>query len=115
MPAPKSKELPVIDRKEALERLGGDTAFLDELLDLYKEEYRTRSATMKKTLAGGKFKEFAEAAHSLKGSSANLSLPALRAAALAAEEAGKAKDPAKAKAALETLEAESKRLNALRG
>jgi HPt (histidine-containing phosphotransfer) domain-containing protein len=110
MPALKSEELPVIDREEALERLGGDTAFLDELLTLYKKEYRARSAAMKKALAGRKFKEFAEAAHSLKGSSANLSLPALRAAALAAEEAGKAKDAGKAAAAFGALEKEFKRL-----
>jgi HPt (histidine-containing phosphotransfer) domain-containing protein len=109
MPARKSKGKPVFLRQEALERVGGDVEFLEELLALYEKEYRIRSAQLKKALAGGNFKSVHEIGHTLKGSSANLSLPGLRDAALSVEMAGKAADADAARLALEALEREHRR------
>jgi HPt (histidine-containing phosphotransfer) domain-containing protein len=109
MPSRKSKEpLPFL-RPEALERVGGDAEFLDELLALYKKEFRARSAQLKKVLAAGDFGSLREIGHGLKGSSANLSLPGLLEAALQMEMAGKAADPAAARRAMEALEREYRR------
>ena len=106
----KSEGPPPILRQEVLDRIGGEADFLEELLELYEEEYRSKIAKMKKALAGNKFQTVAELGHGLKGSSANLSLPGLREAALAVETAGKAKNAAAARKGLEALEREHRRL-----
>jgi HPt (histidine-containing phosphotransfer) domain-containing protein len=115
MPVPKSEELLPILRQEVLDRIGGDADFLNELLELYNEEFRTKTAQIKKALAGKNFEALRELGHGLKGSSANLSLPGLREAALAVETAGKAKDGAAAQSGLEALEREYRRLKAFLG
>ncbi len=115
MPARKSEGPQPFLRQEALDRIGGETDFLDELLELYEKEYRSKTVQLKKALAGNKFQTVAEIGHGLKGSSANLSLPGLRDAALAVETAGKAKNAAAARKGLEALEREHRRLREFLG
>lgn len=99
-----------IDRKEALERIGGDEAFLQELLDIYDEEFEKKYGELEKAIQDKDFQAIREAGHYLKGASANLSLPALREAAWKMEQAGQNQDLKGAKEALGNLEKEYRRL-----
>ena len=109
MPAKNDENVPFL-RSEALERLGGDADFLTELLALFDEEYASKMEGLNAAVAGGDFKSVRELGHGLKGSSANLSLPGIRKAALAMENAGKAEDPAAAQKALHSLAEEYRKL-----
>lgn len=109
MPARKSDGAHPFLRQEALDRVGGEAEFLDELLALYEKEFRSQTARLKKALTAGNFESVREIGHGLKGTSANLSLPGLRDAALAVEMAGKAGSAAAARKALEALEREHRR------
>jgi HPt (histidine-containing phosphotransfer) domain-containing protein len=106
MPARKSEAPAAFLRQEALDRIGGEVDFLEELLELYEKEFRSQTAKLKKALTAGKFEAVREIGHGLKGSSANLSLPGLRDAALAVEMSGKARNAAAVRQALEALERE---------
>ncbi len=99
-----------IDVADALARVGNDRAFLKELLDIYAEDLATRVAGLRGALARGDLKAIEQLGHSIKGSSANLSLAPLRDRAAAIELAGKANDAAKALANLDALEREFLRL-----
>lgn len=80
-----------IDFIEVLDRIGGDASFLRELLDIYFQEYEKKKSLLDRAIAGQDFTQLAELGHSLKGSSANLSLPRLRKTAYLLEMAGKEK------------------------
>lgn len=110
MPARKSEGSPPMLRQEALDRIGGEADFLDELMELYEKEYRAMTARLIQALAANEFQTVAEIGHGLKGSSANLSLPGLCQAALAVEMAGKSKNAAAVRKGLEALEREHRRL-----
>ena len=111
---PRTSAPPII-RKEVLKRIGGEEAFLLELLDLYSREFALKTKAMEKAVRKADFKALRELGHGLKGSSANLSLPGLVAAALALETAAEAEDIAGARAALDRLKDEFARLKAYRG
>ncbi|MCX6560339.1 MAG: Hpt domain-containing protein [Candidatus Aminicenantes bacterium] len=113
-PARPDRTLP-LDRAEALERIGGDEAFLDELLALYDEEYAAKSAAITSALEAGDLDQVRSLGHGLKGASANLSLPGLREAAQAIETAGREKNGPAAGTALQRLEEEYKALKAFLG
>jgi HPt (histidine-containing phosphotransfer) domain-containing protein len=95
---------PPINRAEALERIGGDPDFLNELLGIYSDEFVLRVKELRAALNGKDFKRMQELGHSLKGSSANLSLPALQQAAMDIEMAGREKDIQIAKNSFSELE-----------
>lgn len=99
-----------INRTEALERIGGDPDFLKELLGIYEEEFLLRIKELRRVVNGKEFTAIRELGHSLKGSSANLSLPGLQQAALGLETAGQAQDIEQARSALTSLEKEFERL-----
>ncbi len=99
MPDAKPDAPPPIDRDEALERVGGDGAFLDELLALYDAEYAEKAAALAEAIEAGDAERVRALGHGLKGASANLSLPGLRQASLEMETAGRAGDFAAARAA----------------
>jgi len=99
-----------IDRAEALERIGGDPDFLKELLGIYSEEFLLRAKELRPALNGQEFQTIQELGHSLKGSSANLSLPGLRQAAMDIETAGREKNIQKAKESFACLEKEFEKL-----
>ncbi len=82
----------IIDYKSALERIGGDREFLDELLGIYIEEFVSSVGALETALQEQDFKSIQEIGHSLKGSSANLSLLQLSDKANLIEKAGRDND-----------------------
>jgi HPt (histidine-containing phosphotransfer) domain-containing protein len=112
MPPQKSdRPLPFL-REEALDRIGGDVDFLNELLALYDDEYASKIAGLRAAITACNMGEVRTLGHGLKGSSANLSLPGLLEAASAMETAGQEKNPAAAKKAFARLEEEYQQLKA---
>lgn len=109
MAASDKAELP-INIPEALERIGGDESFLQELLTVYREEFEKKYAELEKAIDEKDFSTIREAGHYLKGASANLSLPALREAAWKMETAGANSDLKAAREALLALKTEYQRI-----
>jgi HPt (histidine-containing phosphotransfer) domain-containing protein len=103
-----SKNDSPIDFPSVLERIGGDESFLEELLNLYFEDFSEKYNQLQKAVEGKKFNSIRELGHGLKGSSANLSLNFLREASSQMETSGKEMNIEKAKAALALLEKEFK-------
>ena len=99
-----------IDIADALARVGDDREFLKELLDIYAEDLAGRIACLRTALAEGDLAAVERLGHAVKGSSANLSLPALREHGAALELAGKAGKSKEASARLAALESEFLRL-----
>jgi len=114
MPEKKNAEAkdsaPPIDRKEVLERIGGDEDFLKELIEIYKQEFAEKMELLSGAIEEKNFPVIREAGHSLKGASANLSLPALREASWEMEMAGKEQKLEQAKKALTKLKKEYQQL-----
>lgn len=92
-----------IDYPSALARIGNDESFLQELLDLYKMDFGTKIEGLQNAIEQEDFVSMQELGHSLKGSSANLSLPLLQKAALDMESAGRDRNIDKARGALTAL------------
>jgi len=99
-----------INLEEALNRIGGDEAFLKELLEIYRDEFINLSQQLEKAIELKNYSMIADNGHTLKGASANLSLPALREAAWEMEMAGKNQDLEAARKALTALKKEFHRL-----
>jgi HPt (histidine-containing phosphotransfer) domain-containing protein len=81
-----------IDMDSVLERVGGDEAFLQELLDIYIEDFLEKYVSLEQAIAEGDFNDIKEIGHSLKGSSGNLSLNGLQETAYGIELSGKEND-----------------------
>lgn len=109
LPNKNDSNLP-INRAEALERVGDDASFLEELLNIYHEEFASKAPALAEALAHGDPKAVREIGHYLKGASANLSLPALQAVCWTIEKAGAESRLDDAKVAYQTLLAEYDRL-----
>jgi len=92
-----------IDYPSALARIGNDESFLKELLELYLMDFEAKKEALKAAIEGMDFISIQEIGHSLKGSSANLSLNFLKNASYEMEVAGKDRDIDRAKKALEEL------------
>jgi HPt (histidine-containing phosphotransfer) domain-containing protein len=107
---PNTHEPRTIDYPEVLERIGGDTAFLQELLNIYFTEFAEKQTLIKEAIGQSNFTMIKELGHSLKGSSANLSLVSLRQASFDLETAGREKKLEAAVIALRSLETEFQRL-----
>ena len=97
---------PPIDFPEVLERIGGDASFLQDLLNLYFQEFGQKRELLEEALSRGDSTQIQEVGHSLKGASANLSLSPLRNLALVIEMAGRENDFEKARQAIRSLEPE---------
>lgn len=104
------KSISPIAYKSALERVGGDESFLEELLDLYLEDFPQKMEQLQVAIEHKKFELIRKLGHSLKGSSSTLSLTFLQEASFQMEMAGGDKDIVKAKRALAFLKQEFKRL-----
>jgi len=98
-----SPENSPIDFPSAMARIGNDESFLYELLELYKMDFGAKIEGLQKAIDLKDFVSIQELGHSLKGASANLSLPFLQKAALNMECAGREKNLDKARGALATL------------
>ena len=92
-----------IDYPSALARIGNDESFLQELLELYSLDFETKQEELKNAIERIDFISIQEIGHSLKGSSANLSLTFLQEASYEIELAGKNRDIDKAQQAHEKL------------
>lgn len=100
-----------INYPEVLERIGGDTAFLEELLKIFFLEFGEKRPKIEQALRRSDFSQLQEIGHSLKGASANLSLPSLRRDSAALEAAGREKNTDKARQAFISLVTESRTLS----
>lgn len=101
---------PPINRAEALERVGDDESFLEELLTIYREEFAEKSPALADAINKADAKAVREIGHYIKGASANLSLTFLQAAAYAIEKAGAEARIEDARVAYQTLVVEYDRL-----
>ena len=63
-----------IDLSTVLDRIGGDEAFLQDLIDIFIEDFIGKYAKLKLAIEKSDFKAIKEIGHSLRGSSGNLSL-----------------------------------------
>ncbi len=104
------KDIPPIDYASALERVEGDKSFLEELLNLYFEDFSEKYDRLQKAIEQKNFELIRELGHGLKGSSANLSLTFLQETASHMEVAGRERNGEKARKALALLEQEFKKL-----
>lgn len=95
-----------IDYVDALHRIGGDTSFLMELLNIYFQEYAEKKRLLEEAIAREDFTQVRELGHSLKGSSANLSLGPLQKVAFSLEIAGQERKLQLVKDAVHCLETE---------
>jgi HPt (histidine-containing phosphotransfer) domain-containing protein len=105
--------LPLI-RAEALERVGNDEAFLEELLDLFGEEFESKTRALSEAISRRDATAIRELGHAIKGAAANLSLPGLYASAQAMERAGLEARIEDARTVLETLRTEFERFRKFR-
>lgn len=101
---------PPMDREAALERLGGDAELLDELLPLMLEQSLELIGTMRHALADGDAKSLVVAAHTIRGSAANLEAADLAAAAERVERLARGDDLAEGATACAAVESELQRL-----
>ncbi|MGB7294148.1 MAG: Hpt domain-containing protein [Candidatus Aminicenantales bacterium] len=101
-----------IDFSAVLDRIGGDTSFLQDLLNLYFHEFDEKKELLEKALSRGDSTQIQEVGHSLKGASANLSLIPLQKLGLAIETAGGEKNLDRAREAIGALGPEFQRLKA---
>ena len=92
-----------IDLPSALARIGDDQSFLLELLDLFKMDFEAKIEGLQNAIDQEDFISIQELGHSLKGASANLSLPFLQKAAFDMESAGRNKNLDRARGALGIL------------
>ncbi len=81
-----------IDLASALERTGGDMDFLEELIDMFKEDFKEKYLVLKKAVNQKDAVQVQELAHNLKGSSASLGLTILQETFLQLETAGRNHD-----------------------
>ena len=88
--------LPILDIQGTLNRLKGDTAFLETLFSVYVEDLPIKLAALAQALAQSDMTVLQRTAHSLKGASATVGALALREAAFALENAGREADPDRA-------------------
>jgi len=95
-----------IDYPSALARIGNDASFLSELLELYIMDFEAKYEQLGGAIADENFSAMQELGHSLKGASANLSLPFLQKASYEMESAGKEEDIHKAKESFTELNKE---------
>jgi CheY-like chemotaxis protein len=86
-----------IDLSSVLERIGGDESFLQELLDIYIEDFIEKHAKLKQAIERSDFVAIKEIGHSLRGSSGNLSLIGLHRTSENIEISGKEKNISRAR------------------
>jgi two-component system sensor histidine kinase/response regulator len=106
-----SEQLVSLDHAMVLERLGGDEELLQEVAQLFLEEYPTLMSEMCSAAQGGDAHRLERAAHSLKGSIANFGVEPAVQAALNVENIGRSGDLTNAVNAYEQLAALMRQLH----
>ena len=79
----------IIDLPEVLERVQDDKSFLVELLDIFEEDFLKKRAALGQAVAAKDLAKIKEVAHSMKGSSGNVSAKRIYASCLALEKIAK--------------------------
>jgi HPt (histidine-containing phosphotransfer) domain-containing protein len=97
-----------MDYSSALKRTGGDEEFLSMLIEVYISDFKIRFQAMKQAVMDRNFNQLYHQGHTLKGSSANLSLSTLQKISYQMEAAGKEKDLKLAQETLKKLNMEFK-------
>ena len=80
----------IIDLKEVLERVQDDKELLAELFEIYQEDFVVKRQALGDAIAAGDIDKIKQVAHSMKGSSGNVSAKPLHAACLQLESLAKA-------------------------
>jgi len=80
----------IIDLKDVLERVQDDKELLSELFDIYQEDFVVKRKAIGEAIAAKDIPKIKEVAHSMKGSSGNISAKPLHAACLQLEVLAKA-------------------------
>jgi len=75
----------IIDLKDALERVQDDKELLAELFDIYQEDFVIKRKALGEAVTAGDISKIKEIAHSMKGSSGNISAKPLYATCLKIE------------------------------
>ena len=75
----------VIDLKDVLKRVQGDKELLAELFDIYQEDFLVKRQALGDAIAAQDIAKIKDIAHSIKGSSGNISAKPLHAACLKLE------------------------------
>ena len=79
----------IIDLKEVLERVQEDKELLNELFDIYQEDFVIKRQALGDAIAAHDIAKIKEVAHSMKGASGNISAKPLHAACLQLEKLAK--------------------------
>lgn len=79
----------IIDIKDVLERVQDDKELLVELFDIYQEDFIIKRKALGEAIAAHDIAKIKEIAHSMKGSSGNISAKPLHAACLKIESLAK--------------------------
>ena len=79
----------IIDLPEVLERVQDDKGFLAELLDIFQEDFLKKRAALGEAIAAKDIARIKEVAHSMKGSSGNVSAKRVYASCLDLEKLAK--------------------------
>jgi HPt (histidine-containing phosphotransfer) domain-containing protein len=75
----------IIDLKDVLDRVQQDKELLNELFDIYQEDFVIKRKALGDAIAANDIVKIKEIAHSMKGSSGNISAKPLHAACLKLE------------------------------
>ena len=75
----------IIDLKDVLDRVQQDKELLNELFDIYQEDFVIKRKALGDAIAAKDIAKIKEVAHSMKGSSGNISAKPLHAACLKLE------------------------------
>ena len=75
----------IIDLKDVLERVQDDKELLNELFDIYIEDFVTKRKALGEAIAAHDIVKLKEVAHSMKGASGNISAKPMHAACLQLE------------------------------
>jgi two-component system sensor histidine kinase/response regulator len=94
----------LVDRAQALSRVGGDEELLREIAEIFRDDYPRSLAELRSAVARADAPTVERVAHGLKGAISNFASQSGVAAALRLEILGNTRDLAQAPAALETLE-----------
>ena len=80
---------PVFDREALLDRLGGDAALVDEIVQIFLESAEEMIATVDSAVADGDAHRVERSAHSLKGALLNIAADPVAERALQLEQVGR--------------------------
>jgi PAS domain S-box-containing protein len=86
---PRPVEKPVLDKADAVGRLGGDEEILAQVMKMYIQQMPAREEELRRALGSSNFRELATLAHTLKSSSATVGALLLQALFIELEGASK--------------------------